>query len=376
MNKIRENMKQFISFVRKEFYHVFRDRKTLLLLFGLPIVQILLFGFAMTNEVKNAQIVICDYAKDEASTKIIRKLEENSIFKLRNSVHSQSSDIDRIFQEGNVKMVIVFPTNFNADLQHLGKAQVQLITDSSNPNTATTLTNYVSNIIHNYQQERMQMQQIPMIITPEIRMLYNPELKEVINFVPGLMALVLMLICILMTAVSIVKEKEMGTMEVLLVSPFKPILVIMAKMFPYLAISLVNLCVILTMSVVLLQMPINGSLFLLIFESVLLIICALSMGLFISNITKSQQVAMLIALVGMMMPVMFFTGFIFPLENMPTIFQLLANAFPSKWYYSIVKAVMIKGLGFSAIWKETLILCAMTVIFLLLSFKKFKIRLE
>ncbi len=376
MNKIRENMKQFISFVRKEFYHVFRDRKTLLLLFGLPIVQILLFGFAMTNEVKNAQIVICDYAKDEASTKIIRKLEENSIFKLRNSVHSQSSDIDRIFQEGNVKMVIVFPTNFNADLQHLGKAQVQLITDSSNPNTATTLTNYVSNIIHNYQQERMQMQQIPMIITPEIRMLYNPELKEVINFVPGLMALVLMLICILMTAVSIVKEKEMGTMEVLLVSPFKPILVIMAKMFPYLAISLVNLCVILTMSVVLLQMPINGSLFLLIFESVLLIICALSIGLLISNITKSQQVAMLIALVGMMMPVMFFTGFIFPLENMPTIFQLLANASPSKWYYSIVKAVMIKGLGFSAIWKETLILCAMTVIFLLLSFKKFKIRLE
>lgn len=369
-------MKQFISFVCKEFYHVFRDQKTLLLLFGLPIVQILLFGFAMTNEVKNAQIVVCDYAKDEASTQIIRKLEENAIFKLQHSVHSDTWAIDRIFQEDNVKLVVVFPTNFNADLQHSGKAQIQLIADSSNPNTATTLTNYVSNIVRNYQQEQLPMQQIPMIITPEIRMLYNPELKETINFVPGLMALVLMLICVLMTAVSIVKEKEMGTMEILLVSPFKPIFVIMAKMFPYLVISLVNLFVILAMSVGLLQMPINGSLLLLIFESVLLIICALSMGLFISNVTKSQQIAMMISLVGMMLPVMFFTGFIFPLENMPIGFQLLSNLFPSKWYYSIVKAVMIKGLGWVDVWKETFILCMMTVVFLSLSFKNFKIRLE
>ncbi len=375
MNKIRENMKQFISFVRKEFYHVFRDRKTLLILFGLPIVQIFLFGFALTNEIKNAQIAVCDYAKDEASTRITRKLEENGTFLLKKSLLTHT-EIEEAFKGGKIKMVVVFPTNFHQDLLHQGKAQVQLIADASDPNTATSLISYATSIVREYQQETAKNQLKAYTIVPETRMLYNPELKGAINFVPGIMALVLMLVCVLMTAVSIVKEKEMGTMEILLVSPFNPFLVIVAKMFPYLALSLVNLAVILIMSVTCLGVPVNGSVLLLVAESTLLIVCALSMGLLISNITNSQQVAMLVSLMGMMLPVMFFTGFMFPLENMPTVFQILANVFPSKWYYIIVKAVMIKGLGFSAIWKETLILCLMTFVFLYLSLKNFKTRLE
>lgn len=375
MNKIRENMKQFISFVRKEFYHVFRDRKTLLILFGLPIVQIFLFGFALTNEIKNAQIAVCDYAKDEASTRITRKLEENGTFLLKKSLLTHA-EIEEAFKGGKIKMVVVFPTNFHQDLLHQGKAQVQLIADASDPNTATSLISYATSIVREYQQETAKNQSMTYTIVPETRMLYNPELKGAINFVPGIMALVLMLVCVLMTAVSIVKEKEMGTMEILLVSPFNPFLVIVVKMFPYLALSLVNLAVILIMSVTCLGVPVNGSVLLLVAESTLLIVCALSMGLLISNITNSQQVAMLVSLMGMMLPVMLFTGFMFPLENMPTVFQILANVFPSKWYYIIVKAVMIKGLGFSAIWKETLILCLMTFVFLYLSLKNFKTRLE
>jgi len=190
------------------------------------------------------------------------------------------------------------------------------------------------------------------------------------------MALVLLLICVLMTSVSIVREKESGTMEVLLVSPFAPLLIILSKAVPYLALSLVNLTVILLLSVFALGMPVNGSIALLYAVSTLFIVAALSLGLLISNLTGSQQAAMLISLMGMLVPTILFTGFMFPLENMPYPLQLVAHVVPAKWYYIIVKAIMVKGLGFSAIWRETLILFGMTVFFLTVSLKKFKIRLE
>lgn len=368
-------MKQFLAFVRKEFYHVFRDRKTLLMLFGLPIVQIVLFGFALTNEIKNSKIAICDYSKDAATQQIINKIEVSNNFEVEKSLLNHQQ-IDEAFKEGEIKLAIIFPANFNKDLLHHNKAQIQIIADASDPNTATALTNYITTIISTYQQELLQNNTIPFQIIPELRMLYNPELKGATNFVPGVMALVLMLVCVLMTSVSIVREKEMGTMEVLLVSPTNPFLIIISKAVPYLVLSLINLTVILLLSVFLLDMPINGSIVLLFTESTLLIITALSLGLLISNSTSSQQSAMLISLMGMLLPTMLFTGFMFPLENMPVALQVIANIVPSKWYYIIIKSVMIKGLGFSAIWKETLVLLGMTVFMLFVSFKKFKIRLE
>ncbi len=368
-------MKQFLSFVKKEFYHVFRDSKTLLMLFGIPIVLIVLFGFAVTNEIKNVKIVICDYAKDPASQEIINKLSVSETF-LLDRVLLSHSQIEEAFKKENIKLAIIFPANFYKDLQHLNKAQVQIIADGSDPNAASTLTKYATSVIMEYQQKLMQNANIPYTITPEVRMLYNPALKGAINFVPGIMALVLLLICVLMTAVSIVKEKETGTMELLLVSPINPFLVIISKAIPYLVLSLVNLSVIFLLSVTLLEMPINGSVLLLFSESTLLIICALSLGLLISNVTQSQQAAMLISLMGMMLPTILFTGFMFPLENMPKVLQWFSNIVPSKWYYIIVKSVMIKGLGFSAIWKETLILFGTTCFFIIVSLKKFKIRLS
>ncbi|MCB0706009.1 MAG: ABC transporter permease [Saprospiraceae bacterium] len=367
-------MKQLLIFVRKEFYHVFRDRKTLLLLFGLPIVQIVLFGFALTNEIKNSKIVICDYSKDVASQQIIRQIEASNNFEIEKAIWSQSQ-IESAFEEGNIKMVVVFPANFNNDLQHLHHAQIQVIADASDPNTATSLTNYVSAIIRDYQQEIIGRTSMPLQIIPETRMLYNPTLAGATNFVPGVMALVLMLVSVLMTSVSIVREKEMGTMEVLLVSPINPFLVIISKAVPYLVLSLINLAVILVLSVYLLGMPINGSITLLVAESTLLIFTALSLGLLISTSTNSQEGAMLISLMAMLLPTMMFTGFMFPLENMPMPLQIFANVLPSKWYYIIVKSIMIKGLGFAAIWKETLILFGMTLFLLQVSFRKFKIRL-
>lgn len=372
---IKRPNNQFTAFVKKEFLHVFRDSKTLLMLFGLPVVMIVLFGFAVTNEIKNANIVICDYAKDDATRQIIGKFQASNQFNVQQSLMSHEQ-IEEEFKKGEVKLAVVFPSNFNNDLLHNNSTQVQLISDASDPNTATTLVNYANIIIMDYQKELMQLQDMPLRIDSEIRMLYNPELKSVVNFVPGVMSLILLLICVLMTSVSIVKEKENGTMEVLLVSPFNAFMVLVSKAVPYLLLSLVNLTVILLLSIYVLHLPVNGSLLLLYVISTLFIVVALSLGLLISNLTASQQVAMMISLMGMMVPSILLTGFMFPLENMPYALQLFSHISPAKWYYIIIKAIMIKGLGFSAIWKETLILVVMVVVLTVVNIRKFRIRLE
>jgi ABC-2 type transport system permease protein len=259
---------------------------------------------------------------------------------------------------------------------HQRSAQIQVIADASDPNTANTLTNYVSSIIQEYQNELDETVVQPYRIEPQTRMLYNPQLKGVHNFVPGVIALVLMLVCVMMTAVSIVREKEIGTMEILLASPFKPLMVMVSKAIPYLILSLINVTTILLLSVFILEVPVNGSVLLLFAESTLFIITCLTLGIFISVKTDSQQVAMLISLMGMLLPTILFSGFMFPIENMPKALQIFSNVVPAKWFYIIVKSIMIKGVGLSAIWKETLILFAITVFFLIVSLKNFKIRLS
>ncbi|HTB05589.1 MAG TPA: ABC transporter permease [Bacteroidia bacterium] len=368
-------MKQLLSFIKKEFAHVFRDRKTLVMLFGFPIIQIVLFGFALTNEIKNANIIVVDNAKDQASQQIIDKMEGSKFFKVQKTLMSPSQ-IDAAFKEGKAKLAVVFPANFNTDLLHLNKASIQVIADASDPNTAVTLTNYVSSIVADYQAQLSPTVSMPYSIQPEVRMLYNPDLKGAPNFVPGVMAMVLLLVCVMMTSVSIVREKEMGTMEILLVSPVKPLMVIIAKAIPYLALSIVNLAVILILSVYALDVPIKGSILLLVGESILLILTALALGLLISTITSSQQSAMFASMLGMMLPTMLLSGYLFPIENMPIVLQVISNIVPARWYYVIVKAVMLKGLGFSAVWKETIILAGMAIFFTALSLRNFKIRLE
>ncbi|HBK31114.1 MAG TPA: multidrug ABC transporter permease [Porphyromonadaceae bacterium] len=366
---------QFLAFVRKEFRHMFRDRKTLLILFGLPVVQILLFGFALTNEIKDSRIVICDYAKDEASRRIIERFAANNHFVVEESLKSHLQ-IEDAFQEGRIKLAVIFPANFLSDLHHLHQAQVQLIADASDPNTANILKGYATNILMDYQKELSVDSPLPYQIGSEMCMLYNPQLKGAVNFVPGVMSLILMLICVMMTSVSIVREKEYGTMEVLLVSPVNPLLLILSKAVPYLFLSLVNLTVIVVLSVTLLEVPVNGSLILLFLESTLFIITALSLGLLISNLVKTQQAAILFSLIGLMVPTILFTGFMFPIENMPVVLQWFANVIPSRWYYVIIKSVMIKGAGIQAVWKETVVLLLMTGFLLFISFRNFKTRLE
>jgi ABC-2 type transport system permease protein len=222
----------------------------------------------------------------------------------------------------------------------------------------------------------MGQQKMPYQVEIESSMLYNPKLSSTFNFVPGVMTLILMLLGAMMTSVSIVREKERGTMEILLVSPMRPLMVVVTKAIPYLLLCFIDVLLILTLAYTVLEMPVRGNIALLLAESILFIFTTLSLGLLISNVVDKQQTAMFISLVGLMMPALIFSGFMFPLENMPLPMQIISNIVPTKWFYSIVSSIMVKGLGFKFIWKQTLILVAMTVFFLAVAMRKFKIRLE
>lgn len=367
-------MKQFLSFVKKEFHHILRDRRTLFILLGMPVMQILIFGFALTNEVKNAKIAVLDPSKDASSLSLTSQIAASRYFDIGKELHSYK-EIEQAFREGKVKLAVVFPQHFAQDLQHFNKAQVQLIADASDPNVATTLTNYATAVIMDYQQRITNDRKLPYTINTELRMLYNPQLKGAYTFVPGVMAMVLMLVCTMMTAITIVREKESGTMEVMLVSPVRPLKIVVAKAMPYLLLSLLNITSILVLSVFVLDVPIRGSIALLGFEAILFTITCLALGLLISSVTASQQTAMFISLVGLFLPTIMLSGFMFPIENMPLPLRTISNLVPAKWFYHIAGSVMIKGLGIGAVWKETLILAGMTMFLLFVAIKKFKIRL-
>lgn len=368
-------MKQFLFFIRKEFLHVLRDGRTLFILFAMPLMQILIFGFALTNEVKNARIGILDNSKQESSKAIINRIESSRYFEVARYVQS-TKEIETAFREGAIKIAIVFPGDFQQQLFHSNNGQIQIIADATDPNIANTLVNYATAIIMDYQNSLPGNENLPYSIKTEFRMLYNPQLLGSYTFVPGVMAMILMLVCSMMTSISIVREKELGTMEVILVSPIIPIRVVLAKMVPYFLLSAVNIASILILSVYVLNVPINGNLFLLVSECLLFTITTLSLGLLISTVAASQQVAMLISLMGMFLPTIMLSGFMFPIENMPVPLQVISNIVPSKWFFDIVKNVMIKGVGLNQVWPQTLVLTGMMVFLLAVSIKKFKTRLE
>jgi len=368
-------MKRFIGFVKKEFYHIFRDKRSMFILFGMPIAQIMLFGFAITNEINNVDLAILDKSKDAETEKIINSISASKHFKIE-AVVGNDDQIEDIFKKGNVKAVLVFEKDFAQNLQTHKKGKVQVVTDATDPNTANTITNYIQSILQHYQQEINISNVAPHQIQVKSRLYYNPELKSVFTFVPGVMTVILMLVSAMMTSISITREKELGTMEILLVSPIKPFQVITGKVFPYIFLSIINAIMILLLGYFVFEMPIEGSLILLALETVLFIVTSLALGILISTISATQQTAMMISLMGLMLPVILLSGFIFPISSMPLALQYISNIIPAKWFIIILKGIMLKGVGISFLWKETLILIGMMVFFLALSIKKYKIRLE
>ena len=367
-------MKIFWAFIKKEFFHILRDRRTLFILIGMPIVQILIFGYAVTNEFKGANIAVFDQAKDETSLALIHQLQASGHFQLVQDIQ-RKDEIETAFQSAQIKMAILIPPNFGSDLYSGSGPQIQLLTDGTDPNTAITLTQYASQII---QQFSMRANFTPMAqsIGLEQRMIYNPGLKSVFLFVPGVMALILMLVSAMMTSLTIAREKELGTMELLLVSPLPPGLIILGKVIPYIVLSLLNALLILGVGFYVFGVPIRGNFLFLMLVCLIFIALALALGILISTKAETQQSAMLGSLMGLMMPTLILSGFLFPIESMPALLQWISTAIPAKYFIILLKDIMLKGSGWFYLWPEVLILSGMTIFLLLASIKNFKIRLS
>lgn len=366
-------MKQFVAFVHKEFMHIFRDGRTILILIWLPVVQILLFGFAINMEVTNIRLAVLDQANDSNSLQITQHFVHNPYFSKVHKV-STMAEINALLQGGDMDVAIVFPKDFQQDFIRLQNLSIQVIADASDPNRGSIISGYIEGVFGQYFRLMQQHnEKVPYSINSEGRMMYNPLMKSAYNFVPGIMGLVLLLICSIMTSISIVREKERGTMEVLLVSPMKPSHMLIAKTIPYLAISLIDLGLILLLSFFVLHVPIRGSFFSLLLVSVVYIFLALSLGLFISSRANTQVAAILMSGMGMMMPALVLSGMIFPIDNMPAALQWISSLVPTRWYISAVKKVMIQGVGLCYVWKEMIVLCGMIVFLItgtILSLKK------
>lgn len=369
-------MKRFLGFVKKEFLHIFRDFRTLIILFGIPTAQILIFGFVVSTDIKDAPVAFLDFSKDEVTQKISDKMCSSGFFRNVDNLQNYD-DIDKVFKKGKAKAVIVFEHNFGSDLISHGKAAMSIIADGSEPNTATLITNYATAIVTDFNRELAGASvKWNILVQPEVRMFYNPELKGHFMFVPGVITLILILICALMTSITITREKEFGTMEVLLVSPLKPAHIIVGKVLPYFVLSFIDVIMILLLSWFVFDLPIKGSLILLLAETMLYILMSLSLGILISTVSKTMQQAIFISFLGLMLPTILLSGFIFPIENMDKGYDWFSAILPPRYFIVIIKNIMIKGTSFLYVWKETLILSAMTVLFIGLSVRSFKLRLD
>jgi ABC-2 type transport system permease protein len=347
----------------------------MLVIIGIPIFQILIIGFAISTEVKNVHVAVYDPSNDEDTKRIINRLDASEYFDVVRMLKN-AGEADVEFKEGKTALIVVFGENFSERLYHTGDAAIQLLIDATDPNQGMTISSYASSLIADYQQELLQELNIPIRINPEVRMLYNPEMRSAYNFVPGLMGMIFMLVCAMMTSIAIVKEKETGTMEVLLASPVKPINIVISKLVPYFIISWIIFIVILLMTVFILKVPITGSLFWLNVFTLIYIVVALSLGLLVSTLVRTQVAAILLSGMGFMMPVMIFSGYIFPIESMPPVLQWFSGIIPARWFNIGAKKLIIEGVAVQYVLKEMLILLGMAIFIIAVSLKNIKSRLE
>ena len=349
-------MKQFIAFVIKETKHILRDKRTMLILFGMPVVMMLLFGFAVTTDVKNVRTVVVTSEMSPRTQQAVERLAQSEYFIITQTVNTPR-EAEQLIRSQKADMALVFTQNRG----------MQIMVDGSDPNMAQQWTNYAQQTLSPLNSHLSPLNS---------HLLYNPQMRSAYNFVPAIMGMLLMLICAMMTSISIVREKEKGTMEVLLVSPVRPLMVIVAKAIPYLVLAFGILITILLMARFVLGVPVAGSLFWILVVSTIYILLALSLGLLISNIAQTQLVALLMSAMVLLMPVVMLSGMIFPVESMPQVLQWLAAVVPPRYYISAMRKLMIMGVGIENLVHEVTVLLGMTVVVLAIALKKFNVRLE
>ena len=351
-------MNNFISFVRKEAWHILRDKRTMLILFGMPVVLMLLFGFAITTDVENVRTIVVTSQMDTQTQSAVERLSQSEYFTITQTV-ATPRDAELLIRNQKADMAVVFAPDFAS--KHSG---IQFVVDGADPNMAQQWTNYASNVIVNSSGGIV-----------NAKLLYNPQMRSAYNFVPAILGMLLMLVCAMMTSISIVREKERGTMEVLLVSPVRPLMIIMAKVVPYLVLAFAILTTILLMARYVLDVPLAGSVVWIYIVSTIYIILALSLGLLISNIATTQLMALLLSAMVLLVPIVMLSGMIFPVESMPEILQWIAAVVPPRYYIQAMRKLMIMGVDISNVVREIVILSAMALFIMIVALAKFKKRL-
>jgi ABC-2 type transport system permease protein len=366
-------MTALLGLLRKEWYHILRDRRTITVIALMPIVQVVLFGYAIRTDVRRVRLAVVDPSPDHATVALRSRFAATDVFRLVATVPT-TAELDPLFERGAVQEAIVFGPDFADRLGRGLPAELALITDATEPNTGSIVQAYALSVIQGYERELARVEGGVRIV-PAVRMRFNPTRESSNLFVPGLMAFVLTIISSLMTAISLTREKETGTMEALLVSPLRPWQIIVGKVVPYIAIGFVGVVGVLLEARLVFGVPLRGSALLLLAEGVLFILASLSLGMLISARTSSQRVAMLGALGGTMLPTLLLSGFVFPIESMPLPLRVLSNIVPATWFVLVARGIMLKGVGLAYLWQETVILGAMAAVLLFLGRRSFKERL-
>ena len=377
-----KSFRTFISFVKKEFSHILRDTRTLMVLLVMPVVMILLFGFALSTELKSVKVAVYAPSMDIITERIVTQVDASPYFTVSHYIKERSG-FERVMLSNKAQVIIAFEENFYHRVVHDGQGAIQILVDGTDMNIGQMASFYLNSIIASCRQELMMESMLnatetllpPVMINVNTKMLYNPQMKSSFNFVPGVMGMILMLVCAMMTSVSIVREKQRGTMEVLLVSPVKPVSIILAKAIPYFTLSVVNLVTIIFLSVHLLKVPLSGSLFWVIVVSMLFIMVSLSLGIFVSTIVNTQEEAILISSMVFMLPTLLLSGMLFPIESIPVVLQYVSHFIPAKWYIEAMKVMMIQGLDIHYCMDSVLILCGFLVVIVSASILTFKNRL-
>lgn len=368
-------MAQFVSFVRKEFLHIFRDRRSMLILLGMPVVLLLLFGYAVTTEVRNVRVAVLDHSRDEVTTMAYDRISSNEYMSLA-MVTANRRDVDAAFRQGRIDVAVVFGSGFASDIRHFGTAQVQVLVDGTEPNQAAMRLQYVGQVLSAMRNDIVKggVACAGFNIVPVTRMLYNPQQKSEYNFVPGVIGMLLMLVCVLMTSVSIVREKETGTMEVLLASPLSPARIIMSKLVPYFVISVFNVATVLLLARYVIGVPMAGSLWCFLGVTLLYALVSLTLGLFVSNLVRTQVAAMVVSML-FIIPTVYLSGLAFPLESMPKVLQYISAFVPARWFIDAARRLMIQGIEARYILTDVWAMLAMEAVLLVVALKKFKVRL-
>ncbi|HHU46391.1 MAG TPA: ABC transporter permease [Bacteroidales bacterium] len=359
-------MRELLMILRKEFIHIWRDRITLLLVLALPIVLVLFFGFTISTEIKNAKISVLDLSNDSKSKILLNKIAASNYFQIVSYPNSES-EIDFDFKNKNIKLAIIIPSNFENKLEVEKKATIQVISDVSDINVASVLNSYFRVIINDFLNENYVTNSEAATFEVITQMLYNPEMKSVYMFVPGIIALIMIIVTALMTSITLAREKETGSMRMLLITPVKKVYIIIGKIIPYMLLSFICTLLIIIISVWVFNMPVEGNLAFLLFLCFVFMLTSASFGMIISALVRTQLDAMMVTMMGLFLPTVLLSGFLFPLDNMPQLFQALAHFFPAKWFIIAIKDVMIKGSGFMEIWKYLLILFIMACILITIS---------